>query len=367
MQKNNNTKIGIYHNLPSGGAREVCINIIKFLKKEFKVSEFVDAKPQKFTNFITYMYCATFGSYAYAKKISHVLNKYDAAIVFQSWLIKSPYILRFLKIPTFFFCQEIPKEFYDLNFKRNQNFKEIIINILRLPIKYSDKKNILKSKNIIIVANSNKSANEIKNAYGLNAIVIYPGIQKSTPKAKTKTNVEKYILCVGALNKNKNQMHILNAMSLIDSNIRPKLILVGNGGDPEYISRLNSFAKSNSISLEIMLNVSRSQLNTIYANATIFCFTPRNEPFGIVALEAMLHGLPIITVKDSGGFTELLNKKNGIIVQSWEPKQLAHSIEKLINNPARIKQISEYNQIYSKQFSDNKMYEQFKQVLLNNI
>ena len=54
------------------------------------------------------------------------------------------------------------------------------------------------------------------------------------------------------------------------------------------------------------------------------------EPFGLVAAEAMANGIAVISSK-SGGLKEIV-KKNGILIDNIDQKKIASSILKLTNN-----------------------------------
>jgi len=57
------------------------------------------------------------------------------------------------------------------------------------------------------------------------------------------------------------------------------------------------------------------------------------EPFGIVALEAMSAGKPVV-VSDVGGFSEIVEDGvTGLKVRPGDPEQLASAIELLVANP----------------------------------
>lgn len=64
---------------------------------------------------------------------------------------------------------------------------------------------------------------------------------------------------------------------------------------------------------------SRSDIPDILKSLDIFMFTTRSEPFGIVVIEAMAAGLPVIASK-IGGIPEIINDKQiGVLIDSLEP------------------------------------------------
>lgn len=73
----------------------------------------------------------------------------------------------------------------------------------------------------------------------------------------------------------------------------------------------------------------RTELEVIYKEASIFVFPTLMDAFGLVILEAMYHGLPVITTESSGGPDIIKNGKNGFIVPSRNIEELKVKIRSL--------------------------------------
>ena len=58
------------------------------------------------------------------------------------------------------------------------------------------------------------------------------------------------------------------------------------------------------------------------------------EPFGIVLLEAMARGVPVVAVNSGGPATLIEHERTGLLVQSGEPAALADGLERLLLSPA---------------------------------
>lgn len=86
----------------------------------------------------------------------------------------------------------------------------------------------------------------------------------------------------------------------------------------------------------------REEIPSLYRKATI-CVVPSlwPEPFGIVAIEAMACGCPVIA-SDTGGLREIItNGVDGMLFQPGNANDLAQKIEYLLNNRALRKRIGE--------------------------
>lgn len=79
--------------------------------------------------------------------------------------------------------------------------------------------------------------------------------------------------------------------------------------------------------------VCNEQLPEIYNSFSVSVSVSDNESFGVVAVEAMSCGCPVVT-SDADGFTEVvLNGETGIIVPKRDPKATADAIQKFIDDP----------------------------------
>ncbi|MGD2066568.1 MAG: glycosyltransferase family 4 protein [Candidatus Bathyarchaeota archaeon] len=154
------------------------------------------------------------------------------------------------------------------------------------------------------------------------------------PMQETKdTNL---LLFVGRMDPKKGLHILLQSLEFIKTPI--KLMIVGplSNCDLEYNTRLfASIKKLNEKTAHTVkyLGVQeREELVKLYQKATIFVSPSFSEPFGIVNLEAMSCGTPVISTK-VGGIPEVVKDgETGILVQSGNAKQLADAIQYILDN-----------------------------------
>ena len=83
----------------------------------------------------------------------------------------------------------------------------------------------------------------------------------------------------------------------------------------------------------------------------VYVHTATYEPLGLVLLEAMASGIPVISLDGGGNRDLIINGKNGFLIENQNPKEFANRILEVYQN----KEISDFNVELAKQF-DIKTY-----------
>ena len=147
---------------------------------------------------------------------------------------------------------------------------------------------------------------------------------------------KKVVLFVGRLVEIKGVSYLISAIEKIDA----MLVIVGDGvlkGELEQQGRkVNQLAGWSKICF--LGAKSHKELQNIYASADVFVCPSvtvkdgAQEGFGLVMLEAMASGLPVVASK-SGGIAQLIQDGiNGILCEEKNVEQLAESIELILND-----------------------------------
>ena len=143
------------------------------------------------------------------------------------------------------------------------------------------------------------------------------------------------LLFVGRLEKRKGLRYLLGALgqlTLDRSNLR--LIVVGPGNPDRDSYRIIS---ERNLTDKVIFTgrVSQDDLPRYYATADICCYPATGkESFGIVLLEAMASGKPIVASDIEGYASVLSNEREGFLVQRKDEEALAEGISRLIDNPS---------------------------------
>ena len=84
--------------------------------------------------------------------------------------------------------------------------------------------------------------------------------------------------------------------------------------------------------------------------ANLFIHPAIYEPFGLVLLEAMAAGLPVISLDGGGNRDILVDGKNGFLISSNDPQLFVEKILHLSSHPNQYVMMSEFAQSFSKQY-----------------
>jgi glycosyltransferase involved in cell wall biosynthesis len=121
---------------------------------------------------------------------------------------------------------------------------------------------------------------------------------------------------------------------------RPELQLaaVGDGDDREWLEDL---ADENGVRLHVhfLSGLSYTELAACYAHCDIFALPSKGEGFGLVYLEAMACGKPVIGGAHGGAPEVIEDGKTGYLVPHGDAVQLATAMEALLSDPALQKEM----------------------------
>jgi glycosyltransferase involved in cell wall biosynthesis len=105
---------------------------------------------------------------------------------------------------------------------------------------------------------------------------------------------ENLVLFVGAIQRRKNVARLVRAFEKMPEGWR--LILAGAADGYGAAEELRAVDDSpRRASIDVLGYVSRGALENLYSRARIFAFPSLDEGFGIPVLEAMVHGVPVVT------------------------------------------------------------------------
>jgi glycosyltransferase involved in cell wall biosynthesis/phosphoheptose isomerase len=145
------------------------------------------------------------------------------------------------------------------------------------------------------------------------------------------------LLCVGRLVERKG---IGNAIEALADLPDAELVIVGGAeratlGDDPDAQRLLEVARSAGVEDRVRLlgRVGRDRLPALLRSADAVICTPWYEPFGIVPLEAMACGVPVVAAAVGGMIDTVVDGVTGVHVPPRDPERLAGAVRSLLDDP----------------------------------
>jgi glycosyltransferase involved in cell wall biosynthesis len=246
----------------------------------------------------------------------------------------APYFLKYIQKPTVYYCQQPPRNEKILDKVSKQKRKKRILEpLIQLYVNHVVKSELkLDQKNVefakYTLANSYYSHESILKSYGINSFVSYLGVDIELFRP---LNIPKkdFVLSVGTCIPPKGYEFIIKSLAEIDSDKRPKLYIVSNMGDDQWKEYLAELAQDKGVDLEILSLVDDQKLVKLYNEALLVLYAPYLEPFGLVPLEAMACGTPVVAVKE-GGVRETVNNQETGILTDRDEVLFAEEVVKLL-------------------------------------
>lgn len=172
-----------------------------------------------------------------------------------------------------------------------------------------------------------QNASRLKEKVRLISYPIDPIFKRSATKAKD-------ILLVHAVIIPRKGLHTLvQAMPQISSHTR--LIVKGGVHEPGYLRYLQQLAKRLKVEDRIEWNtrgLSDEELAIFYGEAKLFVFPTLEDALGVVVLEALHCGLPVVGTNDTGVTDMVVDGENGLLVPPNDPARLARAINTILND-----------------------------------
>lgn len=188
-----------------------------------------------------------------------------------------------------------------------------------------DKEAALRADEFVAISDFVKR--RIKKYYDREAKIIYPPVD--TARYKIADQISDYFLMVGRLVAYKRfdlAVKVFNA-------IGKPLKIVGEGPERKQLEKM---AKKN---IEFLGLISDYQIPELYARAQAVIF-PQEEDFGLVPLEAMAAGRPVVAYRSGGALETVINKQTGIFFDQQTEIDLAEAVGRFYQtdfNPSLIR------------------------------
>jgi len=150
-----------------------------------------------------------------------------------------------------------------------------------------------------------------------------------------KANGSYTFFTLGRFSPDKGFQDLLEGINILMKRLplseRESLVFKIGGGGGEEEAKLKNFAEENGISkyIDWLGCLSREEARDYFQECDCFVLTSMHESFGVVYVEAMACGKPVIATK-CGGPESFINRENGILVEVGKPDQIANALEAMM-------------------------------------
>lgn len=152
------------------------------------------------------------------------------------------------------------------------------------------------------------------------------------------------ILYVGKIEERRNVyflIEVFRRLCLKYSDVQ--LMLIGDGEKKYRDNFLNSIkGEIEKGKIIYRKKVTQEELPEIYQTSDLFLFTSNYEIFGMVLLEAMYFGLPVISTLNGGASTLINEGENGYVIDEFDAEKWSEKIAELIDDRERRQSMGQY-------------------------
>ncbi|MCL6494248.1 MAG: glycosyltransferase [Ignavibacterium sp.] len=196
-----------------------------------------------------------------------------------------------------------------------------------------------------LIANSNYIAEKLKRIYNRNSTVIYPPVD--VDKFECVNNKDDYYFVASRLVPYKRIDLIVEAFSQMPDK---RLVIAGTG--PE----LNKLKSNFLVNVEFIGYQDEKSLKELMQKAKAFVFTAE-EDFGIVVVEAMACGTPVIALNRGGTAETVVDGKTGILFENQNVEDIKNAVRRFesIEDSFNHNEISDYTKKFSRKIFEEKI------------
>ncbi|PWB74910.1 MAG: glycosyl transferase, partial [Anaerolineales bacterium] len=183
-----------------------------------------------------------------------------------------------------------------------------------------------------LLSNSHFTRERIRQAFGVDAAFSPYGVDLTGFHPVEGSRREEYVVSVGEMSPRKGFDFVVKSLGTIPAEQRPPLKLACNMVHEDELAYIQDLARQNGVQLEVLAGVKVDGLRDLYSRARLCVYAPVMEPFGLVPLEAMACGTPVVGVREGGVQESILHELTGLLVER-EAQQFGAAIQHLLANP----------------------------------
>lgn len=186
-----------------------------------------------------------------------------------------------------------------------------------------------------VVAVSQLTRGVLVRKYGVSPAVVdvvYNGVDRGSQRASAiPKGSDRIVLFVGRLTSQKGPEYFIAAAQRVLEKVKDvKFVLAGSG---DMMLKMATMANQMGIGKHVLFTgfLSEAEVDRVYSMAECFVMPSVSEPFGLAALEAIDHDVPVIVSRTSGA-SEVL--RHVLKVDFWDTQEMANKIVAVLTRPA---------------------------------
>ena len=182
-----------------------------------------------------------------------------------------------------------------------------------------------------VVVPSEHYKNRISEIFGVNSskTFVYPsgGVDSRVFHPIEKEDDGFFIIgFISNFIENKGWLVFLDALTRLKLSgraLNSRAIMVGDGPDKE---KIRNYIHTNGLNVLLIDSVEQSELANIYSGFDIFVFPTHRESLGLVGLEALMCGIPVVASRVQGPMGYIKDGSNGFLFENKNSEDLANKI-----------------------------------------
>ncbi len=273
--------------------------------------------------------------------ISKLLKQYDIIQVSEYYFFASWYVYtHFAKKKKVYIYQGV----YDSDNSKKFNLRCKVMDPIMLRKSVLADTQVFTKSNIALEAMKRRGFQKVKTVgVGLDMGRFQSGDVASEWVVELADNkhTSKYLLYVGVLEDRRNVLFTLDVLKQVLAELPDiKLILVGKGTQ-DYTTQIFEKIRKLDLSDHVIYkeSLAQSELSELYKIADLFLLPTKYEIFGMVLMEAMSFGLPVVSSYNGGSSTIINNNENGIILKKFDINEWSRTIVSLLKNEKERKRL----------------------------
>lgn len=362
-------KIAIFHNLPSGGAKRALFEWTCRLADEHKIDvfslqtadhAFCDIRPFTSRHEVyefspRSLFKSPFGRLnqfqrwrdlgdleRLNRRIAGQINLGGYDVLFANTCMYTfiPTLLQFVEIPSVYYLHEpFGNGFirsFDRPYIKKGGWREALdgfdplIRLYRHRLAFIQKRSVRRTRRLL--SNSHFTGVRMQSKFGVETEFSPYGVDLKGFQPVNGSHREGFVFSVGEMSPRKGFDFVVESLGKIPADRRPVLKIASNMVQEDELAYVKALADRSGVALDVLVGLGVEELRSLYSRAQLCVYAPVMEPFGLVPLEAMACGTPVIGVREGGVQESVLHEQTGLLVER-DANRFGAAIQYLLSKP----------------------------------